>query len=189
MRSFVIGNGSSRLGFDLSKLRPHGKIFGCNALYRDFTPDCLVAVDAKMLFEIAETGYQHRYPVYTNKQEKIKHLNGFKYITPRLGWSSGSTAVYLAVRDAPKEIFLIGFDFVSETPTVNNVYAGTKNYTPLDSKPVIHFNWEDQIKSIIKTTPHINFYRVYKSLDYKLPIISKNFSEISYEEFNKILSL
>jgi hypothetical protein len=44
-RVFCIGNGESRKGFDLEKLRPHGKIYGCNALYRDFTPDHLSAVD------------------------------------------------------------------------------------------------------------------------------------------------
>ena len=30
---FCIGNGTSRKDFNLEKLRPHGKIYGCNALY------------------------------------------------------------------------------------------------------------------------------------------------------------
>jgi hypothetical protein len=34
-RVFCIVNGESRKGIDLSQLRPHGKIYGCNALYRD----------------------------------------------------------------------------------------------------------------------------------------------------------
>ena len=40
-RVFCIGNGESRAPIDLIKLRPHGKIYGCNGLYRDFTPDVL----------------------------------------------------------------------------------------------------------------------------------------------------
>ena len=44
-RVFCIGNGESRKDFDLETLRPHGKIYGCNALYRDFTPDVIIAVD------------------------------------------------------------------------------------------------------------------------------------------------
>ena len=36
---FCIGNGESRKNFDLERLRPFGKIYGCNGLYRDFTPD------------------------------------------------------------------------------------------------------------------------------------------------------
>jgi hypothetical protein len=38
--------------FDLQTLRPHGKIYGCNALYRDFTPDHLTAVDHGIMHEI-----------------------------------------------------------------------------------------------------------------------------------------
>ena len=30
---FCIGNGESRSPIDLIKLRPHGKIYGCNGLY------------------------------------------------------------------------------------------------------------------------------------------------------------
>ena len=51
-RVFCIGNGESRKGFDLEQLRPHGKIYGCNALYRDFMPDVLIATDDKMREEI-----------------------------------------------------------------------------------------------------------------------------------------
>ena len=56
---FVIGNGESRKGFDLEKLRPHGKIYGCNAVYRDFTPDVLVAVDQGISHEIYQSGYAY----------------------------------------------------------------------------------------------------------------------------------
>ena len=44
-RVFIIGNGESRKGFDLANLRQHGTIYGCNAIYRDFMPDVLTAVD------------------------------------------------------------------------------------------------------------------------------------------------
>jgi hypothetical protein len=56
-RAFIIGNGESRKDFDLEKLRAHGKIYGCNALYRDFTPDVLVAVDHGIMHEIYHSGY------------------------------------------------------------------------------------------------------------------------------------
>ena len=38
-RVFCIGNGESRRGVNLDLLRPYGKIYGCNALYRDYKPD------------------------------------------------------------------------------------------------------------------------------------------------------
>ena len=56
-RVFCIGNGESRKDFDLKTLRPHGKIYGCNALYRDFTPDVITAVDMGIMHEIYNSGY------------------------------------------------------------------------------------------------------------------------------------
>jgi len=56
-RVFCIGNGQSRKNYNLEKLRPFGKIYGCNALYRDFTPDVLVAVDHGIMHEIYHSGY------------------------------------------------------------------------------------------------------------------------------------
>ena len=54
---FCIGNGESRKDFNLETLRPHGKIYGCNGLYRDFTPDILLAMDYNICHEIYRSGY------------------------------------------------------------------------------------------------------------------------------------
>jgi len=54
---FLIGNGESRKGFDLNKLKPYGKVYGCNAIYRDFVPDVLVSVDHGIMHEIYHSGY------------------------------------------------------------------------------------------------------------------------------------
>ena len=54
---FCIGNGESRKNFDLQSLRPYGKIYGCNGLYRDFTPDVLCSVDGPMMHEVYQSGY------------------------------------------------------------------------------------------------------------------------------------
>ena len=35
MRVFILGNGQSRLGVNLEKLKEYGKVYGCNAIYRD----------------------------------------------------------------------------------------------------------------------------------------------------------
>lgn len=56
-RVFCIGNGESRAPVDLIRLRPHGKIYGCNGLYRDFTPDVLCAVDNAIMHEVYHSGY------------------------------------------------------------------------------------------------------------------------------------
>ena len=54
-RAYIIGNGPSRKGVDLSKLP--GKTFGCNALYRDFKPDVLISVDNGIMHEIYQSGF------------------------------------------------------------------------------------------------------------------------------------
>ena len=70
---FCIGNGESRKDFDLHKLRDHGKIYGCNGLYRDFTPDVLVAMDYNICHEIYRSGYAFENPVYLKTWEKNPH--------------------------------------------------------------------------------------------------------------------
>ena len=54
---FVIGNGSSRKNVNLDILKQHGKVIGCNALYRDFTPDHLFTNDCEVLHEIISSQY------------------------------------------------------------------------------------------------------------------------------------
>ncbi len=68
---FIIGNGESREGFDLETLRPHGTIYGCNALYRDFMPDVLTAVDHGIMHEIYHAGVAQKIPCYFRDWTKV----------------------------------------------------------------------------------------------------------------------
>ena len=52
--AYIIGNGTSRQGLDLNVLS--GDIWGCNALFRDYTPD-LTIVDVSIMGECCESGY------------------------------------------------------------------------------------------------------------------------------------
>ena len=52
---FVLGNGPSRANIDTSKL--DGTVIGCNACYRDFTPDVICAIDAGVISDIVESGF------------------------------------------------------------------------------------------------------------------------------------
>ena len=70
-RVFCIGNGESRQGFDLEKLKPHGKIYGCNAIYRDFMPDVLTAVDHGIMHEIYHAGVAQKIPCYFRDWTKV----------------------------------------------------------------------------------------------------------------------
>ena len=56
--AFVLGNGVSRQHLSLAQLQRRGKIYGCNALYREFEPDVLVATDRPIATAIQESGYE-----------------------------------------------------------------------------------------------------------------------------------
>ncbi len=53
--AYIIGNGPSRSEVNLGEL--DGITFGCNALYRDYPPDYLIAGDATIIAEICREGY------------------------------------------------------------------------------------------------------------------------------------
>ena len=129
MRSFVCGNGKSRSNINLEELRSYGLIYGCNALYRDFTPDYLIAVDVKMVVEIESKGYHLNNPVWTNQNSKFKKFKNLNYFEPSLGWSSGPTALNMASNHGATEIYILGFDYIgSPRGYVNNIYSDTENY-------------------------------------------------------------
>ena len=70
-RVFVLGNGQSRLGLDLKELRKHGKIYGCNAIYRDFKPDVLIGVDQGIMHEMYHSGICEKIPTYFRNWSKV----------------------------------------------------------------------------------------------------------------------
>lgn len=188
MRCFVLGNGKSRLNINPQTLKKYGKIYGCNALYREFEPDYLIAVDPKMVIEIANSGYQLTHEVWTNPNKQITSFNGLRYFTPSLGWSSGPTALNLASSHNPKEIFIFGFDYVGKQGLFNNVYADTPNYKKSNENATYYGNWETQTQQVIKNNQHIKYYRVVEDSYYCPKWNYTNFRNITYKEFEKFLA-
>ena len=141
---FVLGNGPSRKNIDPNSLP--GLVIGCNACYRDFKPDAICAIDAGVMSDIIDSGFDgdcyfthdswnllpadaklslsngtehetkrkegddqfvfisgldggvtkaENYIIWVPKkmEHKIKNLNSF------YGWSTGTSAVYVACRD------------------------------------------------------------------------------------------
>lgn len=192
--AFVVGNGTSRRLIDLHPLKNIGQIYGCNALYREFEPDHLVAVDAKMILEIAKTGWQKTHKVYTNHNKMFADIQNLKILNPSKGWSSGPTALDLATEHGNETIYILGFDFKGTTGTgkagdlVNNLYAGTFNYKrPTD--PATYFgNWERQVGIILQRNSKKRYIRVVEEGDIFVPKSLQKFSNLSHitvEEFKR----
>ncbi len=169
--AFVLGNGESRKGIQIEDLKQHGTVFACNGVYREDKPDFLIAVDPKMILEIAESNYVIENQVWSNfnaqynKHQKV--LDNVKWFQPSLGWSSGPTALRMACDRKHKEIYILGFDYqgISNDPKhnrykFNNVFKDTRNYKRGSDEATFYGNWLNQTKKCLADFKDTQFYRV-----------------------------
>jgi len=187
---FVLGNGKSRESINLPSLKRFGKIYACNAVYREFEPDYLVAVDAKMILEINKAGYQHDHSVWTNRNRAYDKMNGFNFFQSSKGWSSGPTALHLASEHKNNEIYILGFDYTGIDNKLNNIYANTFNYKKSHEKATYHGNWLRQTLITCQKFSEKRYIRVLGDDAFIPKEFSniENLSHISIGEFKKIFN-
>ena len=140
-QTFIIGNGESRKGLDLDSLREKGKIYGCNALYRDFTPDVLVVVDEAMMFEIVTSGYQKFHQCYFKNWNLLEEF----YYEPSIGAMKSE------------------YDNVYETEEKNSHFAFFGREKSFDNKREVlqdvsnlHIIWSSKDDKILSLDDYIN---------------------------------
>ena len=207
---FVLGNGTSRKNIDPNSLP--GLVIGCNACYRDFKPDVICAMDAGIISDIIDSGFDgdcyftHDSWNLLPAAAKPSLSNGTEHETKRkvgddqfvfisgldsglekyqpkgyiiwvpkkmehkiknigiqvLGWSTGTSAVYVACRDFnPKKVYLLGFDHKNDE--YDNLYSDTKHYYSKDSKLKwidAHKKWTEELLKVMTEFPNIKFYWV-----------------------------
>ena len=189
--AFVLGNGTSRRDIDLEQVKIHGTVYGCNALYRDFNPDYLVAVDSKMVVELNRENYQNKCSVWTNPNKLYENFSGFNFFKQSKGWSSGPTALWMASEHGHNSIYILGFDYqgIGESnQIVNNVYAGSENYKKMDDRATYYGNWLKQTVITVKKNPEKRYIRLLDKENFvpkeftNLP----NLTHISTEEFKEV---
>ena len=160
MTAFVLGNGISRESVDVNKLKTLGTVYGCNAIYRTFTPDVLISTDQPISTTIQQSGYSKQHRFFTRRPLPGQGAQA----VPKLyfGYSSGPIAVAIASTvDHHKNIFLVGFDLGPTTDgKFNNVYAGTEFYKQVGAAPTFTGNWVKQLTKVISDNPHQTFTRV-----------------------------
>ena len=93
--AYVIGNGPSRKDFDLNRLKDTGQTYGCNALYRDFMPDFIFSVDAKMTAQMIMDDVCKKTVHYAPALEvNRKQAKGMIHLIPHNPhWISGNAAI------------------------------------------------------------------------------------------------
>lgn len=184
-RAFVLGNGRSRLAINCEKLKEYGVVYGCNALYRDFLPDHLIAVDVKMVLELIENNVLDMVQVYTNFNNRFKDIAKLNIFNPSKGWSSGPTALWLASTHVYDEIYILGFDYqgLEGNKKVNNIYADTPNYKKSHEPATFYGNWLRQTEAVVKEFAGVKYYRVGPDTMFDPNIRSENLINIDYNTF------
>lgn len=165
-RAVIIGNGISRLDFNLKHLKTHSGLlgattvqtYGCNALYRDFAPDFLIANGNNgIIDEIANSSYISNNIVYTNNLHLLEHPGKF-YLIPYDPYAdAGTTAAYIAAFDGHKRIYLLGFDGHDTAGHNNNVYADTNGYDG---------EWEFEVEANKLINNRLQLFNVYNDVDF-----------------------
>lgn len=192
--ALVIGNGISRSKFDLSYIKNHKngsiaagalKTYGCNALYRDYTPHFLVAVGKEITQEIVESRYTEQNIVYAPTVSHVAHPHKFYRIPQDPNWHAGAIAAYMACFDGHSKVYLLGFDGIDSVSHSYNLYEGTNGYAALPYGYSEEF-WVQAMTEVFSTYSEVEFVRVAPNRDYRIPEAwkyVKNFRQIDFNEF------
>jgi hypothetical protein len=193
-QAVAIGNGESRADFDMRFIQHHQggllaknklQSYACNAAYRDFTPDFLIATGDDITKEIVSNGYTPGNIVYTNSSNLVKYPNNFYLIPQDLPFDAGSIAVYMACFDGHKKVFLMGYDHYDIAGPINNIYKNTNGYlndTDTDNGEFFARTLSD----VMSTYSDVEFVRVMpRKTHYVHPLFAPlvNFRQIDYNEF------
>ena len=163
--AYVIGNGPSRKGFDLNRLKETGQTYGCNALYRDFIPDFIFSVDTNMSMQMIEDEVGLKTIHYAPAlQANRKESNGMIHLIPNNpNWISGNAALGTADAHGHKNIYLIGFDFREYGKgELNNIYQDTDYYGERNEDKIFD-GWLKQFRDMLKMRPYVNYTVVHDS--------------------------
>jgi len=163
--AYCIGNGPSRKGFDLNKLKATGQTYGCNALYRDFMPDFIFSVDTKMSMQMVEdeVGLKtvHYGPTLEVNRKQSKGMINLIPNNPH--WISGNAAFWTAGVHGHKNIYLLGFDFREYGKgELNNMYQDTACYGERNDDKIFE-GWLKQFRDMLKMRPYVNYTVVHDS--------------------------
>lgn len=187
----IIGNGTSRVGYDLRKFEvARVPVWGCNALYREYNPaafdlpNYLVMVDDGIMREVNKSVFPKDrlvVPPYDERWEP-KEANEYR---PRM--NAGMAAMKEAIKRGNKFLICLGFDFliVEAAQSISNIYDGTLNYGP-DTRANEHDN-ANRIKFLcwfMKQHKDVLFQFVYPSNTIVHTLFEANVRWASYPQLD-----
>jgi len=201
----VIGNGKTCTEFDLTKLIPSREFtkwgeagpwidkrcrrnfftYGCNAIYRNFKPDFIVATGDGIVKEIAESTVDKTNIIYAYNKNLEKYPGKFNLLPQNPELNAGAIAAYMAAFDGHKRVYLLGFDGIDTIGNNYNMFAGTPNYPPLDY-PIYEESWIRNLDTVMQVYNDTEFVRVAPSQRFRQPEQWKdnlNYRQIDFRQF------
>jgi len=168
--AFAIGNGRSRIGFDLRRLNVAGVTYGSNAVFRDFPVNYLVCCDKVMLKEATSNRIEKVSFLYTrarwldeNNDPSIQVVPDLPYLGPNKAdkaehWGSGHYSCLLACQNKHEIICHIGFDMWGNAHNEqNNVYSDTNGYKKKSADAVDPKFWVYHHAKLFEHYPETQF--------------------------------
>lgn len=186
--AWIVGNGTSRRGFDLERIKDTGVVYGCNALYRDYKtkgyilPHYLVAIDPGIITEIESSDFPSSRVIIPSADEQFEpaEVNRGR---PRS--NAGVNAMIEAIRREAKTLICVGFDFLQpeEAQSTSNVYEGSANYGPETRASVMdNFGRTRYLKWLTDKNSEVNFFFAYPKNDFTLRINGSNIFHITFSQ-------
>lgn len=197
-KAVVIGNGLTRNDVDFTKLIGHRsgllgaetfQFYGCNAAYRDLTPDFLVVTSPVICKELSTHAYTTSHVVYTDHECLKKYPNKFYLIPHNLYTDAGTLALRLACFDGHTKIYMVGMEGHDTDGYNYNVYAGTPGYEGAHrtkQQTIDSATWARDKAEVMKVYDNVEFTLVSKTG--RLPVHASwkalpNFNQINTREF------
>ena len=150
-KCYVIGNSISRKDIQLREL--DGVTYGCNALYRNFSPDFLICIDQLITDEVIESGYADGHVVYVPAKQKLR-FKKLDLIPQNPVVNAGATALHIAAFHGFKKIYTLGFDWRHDDKTINNLYLDTNAYAKTGD-PASPSKWTAEFKKVHDLWPGV----------------------------------
>jgi hypothetical protein len=201
----VIGNGVTCNEFDLTQILPYrettewGEVgpwiykrqlrnfftYGCNAIYRNYKPDFVIATGAGIVEEIANYTHDKTPVIYSNSKNLQRYPGKFVFTPQNPEFNAGATAAYMAAFDGHKKVYLLGFDGIDSPKDNYNMFSGTANY-PAADYPVNEEYWVRSLSTIMSVYSDTEFIRVTPTPDFRQPEAWKyflNYRQINFRKF------
>jgi len=195
----IIGNSLDRKDFNLPLLngqtggeggvRGVGQSYGCNLLYKDFTPTFLICTNRSICSDLANEDYCEENIVFSNVKNILSHQGKFHLYPNFTPINAGSLALKLACADGHKKVFLLGMTTYNSPD--DNMYMGQHDAYRQVNVAGANGKFISDCAKIFLTYDDVEFYYVAKEIGLMPEAYNwiPNITEITIPKYYNLASL